>query len=91
MDSRVSHLCTKLPAELPDGKTGHIFFPVDFFNVLENSEIVQFHRNRLITWVRIHFFRILITTSVNKKVSVKITKLARKKLWNLSNKSEQLA
>ena len=83
MDSRVSHFCSKLPAELLDGKTGHIFFPIDFFNSLEKPDIVLFHKNKLLAWMRIHFFRIYVVTTVGKRVVVSIKKLARKKQWSM--------
>ena len=83
MDSKVSHLCTKLPAELLDGKSGNIFSPVNFFNTLEKPELVLFPSNRLLAWMRIQFFQSLISTSVGKRVRVKVNKRARKKLWNL--------
>ena len=86
MDSKVSYLCTKLPAELLDGKEGHIFFPADFFNSLENPEIVLFHKRSFIAWFRIYFFKILISTSVGKKIPVKISKAAREKLWSMYRK-----
>lgn len=83
MDLRVSHLCTKLPAELLDGKSGNIFFPVNFFNVLEKPELVLFPKNKIIAWLRINYFKIQLATSVGKSIKVKINKRAREKLWDL--------
>ena len=38
MDSRVSLLCTKLPYELTDGKSGEIFSPENFIQQIEKKQ-----------------------------------------------------
>ncbi|UGB45243.1 hypothetical protein LQ772_14855 [Frateuria edaphi] len=81
MDVRSAAITTRLPCELTDGKSGHVFYPDDFFLELEDREKALFHPNRLIAYLRIRFFKILIGTSVGKKVHVAIRRPARDALW----------
>lgn len=81
MDSQLGALCSKLPIELTDGKEGHAFYAADFFSKLDKPEEFLFHKNRVVAWVRIHFFRVLIATTTGKRVNVAVTPAVRKKLW----------
>ena len=83
MDPEIAHLCTNLPTELSDGKTGHIFYKLNFFSELEQPELVLFHSNRLVAFLRIKFFKIRIATSVGKDIRVRVTRNARRRLWIL--------
>ena len=81
MDPQLGMLCTKLPIELTDGKEGHAFYAADFYSKLDKPEEFLFHRNRLVAWIRIHFFRVLITTTAGKRINVAVKPAVRKKLW----------
>ena len=81
MDTRAAAICTRLPCELTDGKSGHVFYPDDFFLELEDRGKALFHPNWFVAYIRIRFFTIRIGTSVGKKVRVKIRNPARKALW----------
>ena len=81
LDPKVGSLCTKLPVELTDGKSGHSFYPIDHFASLEKPETVLFHPNALVAWLRIRFFRVFIQTSVGKSVHVKVDAKVRQDLW----------
>jgi hypothetical protein len=83
LDPQLGPLCSKLPLELTDGKSGHIFFGEDFFSSLEEPEKVFFHRSLLLAWLRIRFFRVHIGTTVGKRVRVAVHSGVRKKLWRL--------
>ena len=43
MDSSVAHLCSTLPQELTDGKSGHSFYLEDHFAKLKPPESMFFH------------------------------------------------
>ena len=81
MDLVVGILCSKLPLELTDGKEGHAFYPYDFFSRLDEPEKILFHKNRLIAWIRIHFFKVRISTTVGKRLNVKVKPAVRRQLW----------
>ena len=81
IDSALGKLCSKLPLELTDGKEGHAFYSYDFFSKLNQPEKVFFHKNCLIAWIRIYFFKLRITTSVGKRLNVKIKRAVRRRLW----------
>jgi hypothetical protein len=81
MDERVSRLCTQLPIELTDGKSGHIFYPNDFFLLLEEPERVFLIKHRFLAWIRIHFFAVKLSTSIGKHVRVVVKPSVRKELW----------
>ena len=81
MDTAVAHLCSKLPLELTDGKTGHTFYPIDHFVKLEEPEKVFFPASRWRAWLRIWFFRLYVHTSVGKSVRVQVQRNVRRVLW----------
>jgi hypothetical protein len=81
MDSQLGPFCSKLPIELTDGKEGHIFYAVNFFSKLDKPEEFLFHKNCLVAWIRIHFFRVLIATTTGKRINVAVKLAVRKKLW----------
>ena len=81
VDTSVSHLCSKLPLELTDGKVGHTFYAIDHFTKLDEPGAMFFHTNRFIAWVRINFVRLYINTSVGKKVRVRVHRDVRRELW----------
>jgi hypothetical protein len=81
MDSRSAAITTRLPCELTDGKSGHVFYPYDFFLALDGREKALFHPNRFVAYLRIRFFKIRIGTSVGKKMRVAIRRPARDALW----------
>ena len=81
LDNRVSRLCSTMPLELTDGKTGHIFYPADFFSILDEPHELLFHKNIFVAWLRINFFKIKLSTSVGKHINVKVSKQVRKSLW----------
>jgi hypothetical protein len=80
MDSVLGKLCSKLPLELTDGKEGHAFYSHDFFSKLEEPEKVLFHKNHFIAWIRIHFFKVRIATTIGKRLKVKIKPAVRRQL-----------
>ncbi len=81
MDRPVSHLCTKLPVELTDGKSGHIFHVESFFRNIDKPEEFLYPKNSLSGWFKIHFFKMFISTSIGKKIKVKIHRRVRQSLW----------
>ena len=81
MDARSISITTRLPCELTDGKSGHVFYPDDFFLELEDRERALFHPHPVVAYLRIHFFKIRIGTSVGKKIGVNIKRPARRALW----------
>ena len=81
LDTTLSHLSSKLPLELNDGKSGHIFYAIDHFAKLDDPGAVLFHNNRFVAWLRINFFRLYINTSVGKKVKVRVRRDVRRALW----------
>ena len=81
MDTRSATITTRLPCELTDGKSGHAFYPHDFFRELEDPDKALFHPNRFVAYLRIRFFKIRIGTSVGKKVHVVVRRPARDALW----------
>jgi hypothetical protein len=83
LEPGTAHLNSRLPVEITDGKSGHVFYKREFFSELEQPEVALFHPNRLLAYFRIHFFRITIGTSVGKRVRVRVTKTARRQLWQL--------
>lgn len=81
MDRSLGWLCSKLPIELTDGKEGHAFYADNFFSVLNHPKDFLFHQNRLTAWWRIHFFRVIVDTTVGKRVKVKVAWNVRRRLW----------
>lgn len=81
IDTPVAHLCSKLPLELTDGKTGHAFYPIAHFAKLQKRESVFFHPNRRVSWLRIWFFQLYLSTSVGKSDRVKVRRTVREALW----------
>ena len=81
MDEKVGRLCSKFPLELTDGKNGHAFYTYDFFRNLDEPEKVLFHKNFLIAWLRIYFFKVCISTTVGKSLKVKVKRTVRRQLW----------
>ena len=81
IDTPVAHLCSPLPLELTDGKTGHAFYAFDHFSMLDEPAKVFFHPNRLVAWLRISFFRVYLSTSVGKRVPVRVRRQVRQALW----------
>lgn len=81
METPVAHLCSKLPLELTDGKTGYSFYLIDHFAKLDNAEEVFFPKSRWRAWLRIWFFRLYIHTSVGKSIRVHVSRHVRRSLW----------
>ena len=81
MDTSVAHLCSRLPQELTDGKSGYSFYLDDHFAKVEPPESMFFHPKLWIAWLRIWFFRLYISTSVGKRVRVKVHRQVRRSLW----------
>lgn len=81
LDPRSAHVSTRLPLELTDGKSGHVFYPSDFFLQLDDREKALFHANWFVAYARIRFFKIRIGTSVGKKIRVSVKRPAREALW----------
>jgi len=81
LDQSVYHLCTRLPKELTDGKSGDIFHANDFFLKIANPEGFLYPKNKILAWFRIHFFKMYISTSVGKRIKVKIHSGVRERLW----------
>lgn len=81
MDLKVAHLCSKFPIELTDGQSGNIFHADYFFRNMNDPERFVYPRNPILAYMRIHFFKMYINTSVGKKVKVNIYKAVRKSLW----------
>ena len=82
LDSRVANISTKLPIEITDGKSGKIFYPDDFFKLLDNPEKFLFHQSKIVALLRIYLFRVSLSTSVSKNIKVKISRSVRKILWD---------
>lgn len=85
LDPTVGRLCTQLPVELTDGKSGHAFYPIDFFKKVDNPEQMFRPKSRTSAWLRIRFFSMHISTSVGKKVQVKVSSSVRRELWRQLN------
>jgi hypothetical protein len=83
MDRQLGPICSKLPLKLTDGKEGHAFYARDFFSKLDEPEKVLFHKNRLVAWLRIRFFRVYISTTLGKRVKVTVKPAVRKTLWRI--------
>lgn len=83
MDRDFGRLCSKLPIELTDGKEGQAFYADNFFSSLDQPKDFLFHQNRLMSWWRIHFFRVFVTTTIGKRVKVKVAWGVRSRLWHL--------
>lgn len=81
VDTEVAHLCSTLPLELTDGKTGHTLYPSDHFARLDEPENVFFHERRAVAWLRIWFFRLYVPTSVGKRIRVRVRRQVRRALW----------
>lgn len=81
LDSRVGHLCSKLPKQLSDGEQVVIFHPSDFFAMLESRDTFLFADNSLIAFYRIMTFKIYMDTSVGQPVKAKIGWRWRRNLW----------
>lgn len=81
LDTPVAHLCSKLPIELTDGKSGHTFYLVDHFAKLDEPEKVFFAKSRWRAWLRIWFFRLYLQTSIGKSVRVREDRHVRQALW----------
>lgn len=80
-DSRVSHMCSKLPKILSDGEQVLIFHPSDFFSELEKREDFLFADTALTAFYRIMTFKLYIDTSIGKSIKVKIKWKWRRNLW----------
>ena len=83
MEPGTAHLNSRLPVEITDGKEGHLFYKEAFFSELEQPEMALFHSNKTVAFARIWLFRIRIGTSVGKRVRVKVSRTARRRLWAL--------
>lgn len=81
LDNRLGPLCSKYPLELTDGKEGHIFYGKDFFSKLDAPDKMLFNKNRLIAWLRIHFFNMYICTTIGKRIKVNVKPAVRNTLW----------
>lgn len=81
MDHRVTALCTKLPIELTDGKSGQLFHTNDFFSGINKPEEFMYPRRKLLAFIKIWFFRIYISTSIGMDIPVKVDRAVRKSLW----------
>jgi len=87
MDPELGGLCSRLPFEITDGKEGHAFYPCDFFSKLDEPEKFLFHKNPLTAWLRIHFFKVRIATTIGKRVKVTVQRPVRQKLWRTYRES----
>jgi len=85
IDTPLASLCSRLPVELSDGKSGHIFYQLNHFKSLDTPEGFLFHPNRRIAWFRIRFFRLYLSTTIGKRVKVKVSSSVRKNLWQQYN------
>ena len=81
MDTSVADLCSPLPLELTDGKSGRAFYLDDHFAKLDKPDIALFHRHRGVAWFRIWFFRLYVHTSVGTRVRVRVHRHVRRSLW----------
>lgn len=84
-DSRVASLCSKLPLELTDGKEGHVFYPDDFFLLLDEPGKFLFHKSRYVAWLRINFFKVRVVTTAGARPYVKVARAVRQRLWHQYN------
>lgn len=91
MDHETAHLNSRLPVEITDGKEGHLFYKENFFSELDQPEMALFHPRKTVAFIRISFFRIRISTSVGKRIRVKVTRNARRRLWALYKKHNKKA
>lgn len=82
MDRELQSLCSKFPVELTDGKEGRIFHNATFFQDLENQEVLIFSSSKLIAFIRIFDFRMVLHTTTGKIVNVHIPFRVRKNIWN---------
>lgn len=85
--TEVSHLCSKIPLELTDGKEGIVFYPMDFFKKLERANEFLFHSNKYIAWMRIRFFKVRIVTTAGPRPTVEIDLAVRRILWQQYNEN----
>ena len=83
MDRGLGRLCSTLPIELTDGKEGHAFYSDDFFSKLDEPEKFLFHKNRVVAWWRISFFRVRISTTIGKRLKVTVARPVRRRLWRI--------
>lgn len=81
LDSRVSHMCSKLPKQLSDGEQVLIFHPSDFFAKLEKRGEFLFADDALAALYRIMTFTVYVDTSVGKPIKVKVGWKWRRNLW----------
>lgn len=82
LDRRVAPYCTKMPAELSDGNSGNVFHTDDFFVNMDNPDNFLYPKEKWLAFVRIHFFKVFISTSLGKEIPVSIDRNVRKMLWN---------
>lgn len=81
MEPGLGRLCSRLPCELKDGKSGNIFHRGDFFYQIEQSEKFLYSNSKFIAFYRIFTFKVNVHTTVSKSFKARIPKRARKKLW----------
>ena len=62
---------------------GHAFYSDDFFSKLDEPEKFLFHKNRLVAWCRISFFRVRISTTIGKRLKVTVALPVRRRLWRI--------
>ncbi len=81
LDPSVTHLCTKFPTELTDGKGGIIFHANHFFRSMDDPEDFLYPKSYISAWLKIRFFKMYMSTSVGKKIKVKVHARVRQALW----------
>jgi hypothetical protein len=81
MEATIGRLCSTMPLELTDGKSGIIIYRKDFLKDLKIEGPFLFHPNKYMTWLRIRLFKIYLSTSVGKKIKVKIDRSVRAEFW----------
>jgi hypothetical protein len=81
IDPRVTALCSKLPMELTDGKSGRIFHTEDFFSEMDKPQEFMYPRSKLLAFIKIWFFRMYISTTIGEDIPVKVDRAVRKSLW----------
>lgn len=81
LSSGVSHLSSKFPCRLKDGQSGKLVFERDFIEALETSESFIFKRNPLNAFFHVFTSTIILTTSVGKKIKVKIPFDSKLTFW----------
>lgn len=91
LNSTLTQYFSKLPIELTDGQSGRIFMDENFFIKRESLQSFLYPKSKVKAFIRIHFFKIFICTSINN-ISVQISRDLRKHLWHeyLENQNNKI-